>query len=768
MAYADILPLNTVGAALRIDVSLDSFSTITYRYGSHGGLLDGTNEYDSYIKGVSAIGRGFGDGGIAGAGTLDIVLDNTNAQVDWLLDISEPNFYNITKAKFRVYSVIFDARTPTPTYLTKQLGDFYIVDMPKRNNSYVTMQLGDAVLGPLDQAISLPTLADWRDNAGETEDTCPFIPTTSVPRFVEGVDFSTQIPVAFGNEWVRAIPLGNTPAYNSDTSDFYQKGVAVVCVTANTGAVTAANISNLRLVGKKTGIVADVPKTATINGSTVTVWEVKKSAAITKNGVQYCILYVLFRAPSFGDAGFTLPSEMGADFTEAGDYYAGMGVTLADMDLKFADSFEFHVLGVPLSGVTDATNWPHGASVIQDIMTYYAPGSLSGSINASSFDAVRAATPATAGVCGVMGGHWPEQNVFGVGSLREVINRLCGSCDLDFFVNWSGQMSVSTEAFSFASYVAIVGGTTLERIDEERTFDVVEWIPSNGQRGSPFNRLWLSGGHGSKVLDRGRVLDAPSQGPYDDPTAMTNWGRPLERTVEVSWLPQMIVRGNPFWYRNLRNIPRTRVRFTTGIDGLRLDLGQLFYFNWTRNKGTDSPYTDTIFQVESINYNPVEHSVEIEAIWSDNMASEKPYLLDTEAFIILATGSGGRTVTIVDADATVTFSSGSLVTDGVQANDLLVLKDTTEGLTTFKRNRAIKIDSVTDATHLEVVATDLDFGTAAPTAYSGWEIRKSFLTYHTAITDPTNYPSGSTMYGKVCSTGDEYTGSVTANKLLNG
>jgi len=765
MAYADLLSVTGVGAAFRIDVSLNNFSTIAYRYATHGGLLDGTNEYQSNIITFGSISRGFGDGGLAASAMLELVLENTDEQVDWLMDISEANFPNIFKAKFRVYSVLFSPASPS-NFFSKKLGDFYIGDMPSRNNDSVSVPLVDAVASVLDQVISLPTLDDWRNNPGETEDTCPLKSVYFENEFAEGVSFSTAAPLAFGEDRVRGIPLGHTANFFVQSSDFLSKMVSVVCATTNTGAGGAEMLSELWVRGKKSGEVVAIPKTAFLYGGlsyegTYTIWEPKKTGAIAKNGINYSILYCTIDT-RYINAYLNQVKYEGIDE----DFDVAFG-EYTKQDAGLSAAYEFYHVGGDLSARIRAGKNQTGADVVYDLVSFYTSGLTSSDVEPVSFAKVKAATNSSANVSGVIGGFWAEQKSFSGDSMRATLSKICASCDFDLFVNWGGLISLSCDSFSYLEYTG-VNGATLFRVDEELTAEVDEYIPSEGQRGAVFNRAFVRGGRSVVAPKPGdsSTLE-PVTGPWDNAALVSSYGRVIPRTFDVTWLSLGLAREDPFLYRLIIPKPRTRVRFTTDLTGLSLDLGDLFYFNWTRNLGAGDPYTDAIFRVESIAYNTDDHSVSIDALWSDNLATSSPYLLDDETFIIRATGSGGRTVSITQSSAVMTFSSGSLTTDGVVANDFMILKDTGEAENTSKRNRAIKILTVDSATQLTITG-DQDYGQVGTIAYSGWQIRRSKLTYPTAISDPTNYPDGSAMYGKTSTVADLFTDSTEANRLING
>ncbi len=230
---------------------------------------------------------------------------------------------------------------------------------------------------------------------------------------------------------------------------------------------------------------------------------------------------------------------------------------------------------------------------------------------------------------------------------------------------------------------------------------------------------------------------------------------------------------DPWAYRQLESSARPLLSCTTTIEALQLDLGDYVQVTWTRNLG--DPHAPAYFQVQGMTLHPSTNTVDLELLWCGDLRSLRPYILDDETITRRVASGGGRTATVVDSDATVLFSSGSLISDGVAAGDHLILRDATEAATGFQRNRALKIASITDATHLEITESDLDFDAGAGIAVATWEIRRSHLTYATLGTDPTNYPAGADVYGRVAdlASGGVYSGAgtggfTTAHFLMDG
>jgi hypothetical protein len=110
----------------------------------------------------------------------------------------------------------------------------------------------------------------------------------------------------------------------------------------------------------------------------------------------------------------------------------------------------------------------------------------------------------------------------------------------------------------------------------------------------------------------------------------------------------------------------------------------------------------------------------------------------------------------------------NLTTMGVEIGDLIVLRDSSEAADAFARNGAWRIVDVTDSNTIEVAANDASaFPTAGSVVNADWSIVRGATTYHTAVSDPTNYPSGGTMYGKQSESGT-FSDASTANLLQAG
>jgi hypothetical protein len=207
---------------------------------------------------------------------------------------------------------------------------------------------------------------------------------------------------------------------------------------------------------------------------------------------------------------------------------------------------------------------------------------------------------------------------------------------------------------------------------------------------------------------------------------------------------------------------------------MALELGDFFQMSVTRG-GASFPdtYTDAIWKVESLNYLHETGQVEVEAVWASDILTEVPFLLDDEALITRADSAtyngGGVTVSVLD-DNVATFSAGNLTSAGVQAGDILVLQDgdANEASTEFAHNRGIRITVINSA--FELTVSDTIRAVGGTIAISTWKILRGHTTYPTAISDATNYPDGSRMYGKAADTktAGVYSNSDTGNRLSTG
>lgn len=804
------------GRAIRVDASLDKFATVAYRWGDVAGVLDGTNQYSSRILSVAPVRRSLGQNRIAGGGTCEVVLANADGVLDALA--GRESMSTQAKLRLRIYVCLFDPAASPLVFTAKLLGEFSLTEWVRQNSETLTLSLGDDVMGAVSQQAALPTLQDWHD-VGGTAATNPLYDGFGLP---DAVTEYTPVQLAFGEDWVLALPhilpIGTVNAA-------YQKKVIVpICCTSDTGAATQAEITNLRIdwydANAKVARLLDVPREveSVVGGTStsVAVWTVERSPTITKDGKSFKIIYLVVRddlgainrSSNYinGDHGVVAPelaqsyasSDYGNEFAGG---YAGTGIhqRRAEHGNNAGESqygcfaagvLGWFVKGVPLSARTQTTSpIQHPVEVLTDLVDYYSNNTAI-TVNATEGARVKAAT--ASGACTGVVQPWTSGPKRGdpvfqqPPSLRQVITAICQSSDIDCFVDWSGQFSFATDFWDFristpssgaaswtpdGAYTTSGDGVSTNYIPavipETWLADGVErWVPGDGERWAPFNRLWFSGGK----ADPANAADVPYPGPWDfdaaQPGAIALADRIIEATMEQGWRPYRQQAQAPWQWRQVNTVARDMVRFRTHIGGLQLELGQYFALSWTRGPTLGGPYSGTIFQCEAITYAPGDDTVEVTAVWRNDVMTERQYVLDDEAMLVRGKGALTGAATPVIGTGTVNFGGTiNLTTMGVEAGDILLLRDTTEAADVFTRNGAWRITSVASSTQVLLAAV---VTTSAAVANADWSIVRGATTYPSAASDPTNYPLGGDQYGKVTSAAGVYSNAEAGNRLISG
>lgn len=799
MAFSDFAAINGIGRAIRVDVSVDKFASIAARWGSVAGLLDGVNQYSARVISLGSVRRGLGQQRVATGGTTSLVVDNVDGTLDGYA--GRENISTQAKVRFRIYLVVFDASAPTVTQ-SKLLGEFTMTEWTRQTNSTLAFTLGDDVLGPLSQQATLPNFADWQ--AVGTTTTNPFKNAIGLP---STVDISSAIQLAFGEDWVLAFP--HIIPWQTTGLAYAGKLIVPVCCTTDTGVGSDYEITNLRVefVNANNGVdMYDVPRTyqRISDGTIVTIWKTERSPTITKDGKNFKIIYLIVdnalgdntTTLSFVGGGISVSTSdeaaaLEAKFTEL-QYSGGYPLPAVDEQGYGYKHFgsrilSWYVKGFPLSARTQQTSsQQHGADVLKDLALYYS-NNTGVTCNETMRARVKAGSP-NAACAGVVqpwtsGPKKGEPNTFDPPpNLRQCLTKICQSCDIDMFITWDGQLGFSSDAWDYpvaTSGTAEWNGITttgtetvaLQTITENSCSHVERWVGSNGERGSPYSRLFFSGG---KPYPAERIRDLPYQGPYDfDPgtSGIASTDRIIEATLEQGWRPWRQQVRSPWFWRSLDVIARDRLRIRTHLHGLFLELGAFFNFTWSRG-AVGGPYASALFQVEAITYGS-DDTVEIEASWRNDTTSSRSYLLDDETLLVRAKNAGNSPITMVDGSPSMTLATGAdnFTTMGVAVGDVLVLRDTTQAADVFSRNRTMRITSIFGAgTFITVGTADLAFGVGAGGSVlpAQWYIVRGATTYPTAVSDPTNYPSGGAMYGKVTSAGGTTSDAATGNLLVNG
>lgn len=787
-----------IGRAIRVDVSTDKFSSVEARWGNVAGELDGTNMYSSRINSLGMVRRGFGQQRVATGGTTSLVLDNA----DGALDNYATYLSMSTLAKFRcrIYVVLFSAGpgvTPSSGD-SKLLGEFALSSWPRRTNTTITMELADDVMGAVGQQAVLPTLADWEAvGSGVTN---PLFDGFGRPDSLDG-EGAVPVQLAFGEDWLLAMP--HLLPIGAVDSAYENSMIVPICCTSDTGSGSDNDCTNLRIswlnpgAGVNTPRLVDVPRTIwdDVNGVDLEVWRVERSPTITKDGRSFKIIYLVVRA------------DLGVNLNTTNNYLTGLSQAAPGGSNFSYDQSQFQleamggypwgalakmrgyvsnnpgkpqyanvgagviawfVKGFPLSARTQqAAPEQHPIDVLADLVLYYSE-STTITVDTTAAARVKAGTPHSAAFGVVQ--PWTERAnnpaIFQPPpSLRQAITKISQSADIDSFINWSGQFSFSSDVRDFT---VVTGALTAIELKEEQASGFEDWIPANGERWAVFNRLFFTGGKAYPAEGR----EVPYQGPFDffaGDTGVNIEDRIIEASLEQGWCAWRKQAQAPWSWRQVDTSARPMLRFRYNISALRLELGMYFRMSWTRGPSITSPYVTTIFQCESITYAPGDDSVEIEAVWRGDVEEENPYLLDDETLLVRSKGALSGTADPTGGDEVDFGGSIDLDSMGVEEGDILILRDSTQAADVFTRNGAWRIVTKDSATHVFIALNGLGaYPAAGSVANADWSIVRGFTTYHTAVTDPTNYPDGSLMYGKVTNEDGEFSDSSEGNKLLSG
>lgn len=731
---AELLARPTTAVSYYFAVSLDGGATFAHYYGQHAIISLGT---EPRVFQLSALERRFGVRRGLSASSVTVKLDNTDGELDWICD-RDTWVTQFVSSQWHLVAYLYDPRN-LADFNTKPLGVFRPgLDAPVRTAEAIEFTLVDQSLTDM-QVDDLPTVRDWM---GITDANRPAGLSAAPGEQLDASDagavpefsIDAPVPLLFGSN---ALPVQRV-----------QRNCYVVCsVEGSAGALplglVAIRFGNGRTMGSADGstITTSLP-----GGVTYTLATLRRTPDITKNGRTWHLIWMDLDINDEGGAGVDLTALLGVIRA------IGYEVDTSSDSAVFAShySLDVSVQGLLWShntdDVTTLAQGRHAAEVAYELLSNYTRQASTLTVDATSFARVAAARP-TSKASGVLA---PQQlsstnffqetvNSVVDGELLKTLAAVCDTGDFDIFVAWDGTVTATSD---FSDYTAL--SATVATLEESEVMaDVSERIPDQGERGEPYNRLFVS--VGSQLL-----------GPFDDFAAITAWGQVVEARVDGSWIQNIYGSGvgayaglvldltslwNIYGNRDGSTV-RPRLTVRTWLNGLNLELGDLVQFSWSR--GTlAGPYTLAVFRVESIRLDPMTSVVTLVLAWRDDLRADgnSPYLLDDETLLDRATGSGGRTCTLTTGSNTVSFSSGSLVSDGVAAGDHLIVLDSTESATSFNRNRALLISSVTDATHLVINSTYSSnaFGSGGPFTLSTWEIRRGALTYRV----------GGELYGKV-------------------
>lgn len=761
-----------VGEVYKLDISLDEWSSTAYRYSTHAGV-DSSNVYDPRIVGISDISRGFGEDNVVRPGTVTIALANDDELADWLVQAQSSDYL---KARFRLSIGLYALPSAPTTALSpsdiewEQLGEYALNDPPVMDEGRIVITLDDDSAIALDQPIQLPTTADWYNGDAN----CPMAHMQpGYGNYAPSGEWLFDIQLAFGDDWFdckRATHSLTTPGATVGGNAHAFAVCAVGDNTVDPGAATDVAAGDLRAhllddlgPGAERGRMVDQyawnPNTSTFD----LVWECKRSAAFTAHGKNWRIVYLVVYENGFK---WWLQKQHPSAYQSA----TPVNGTPIPIGTQLIDRLV--VRGYPFSARSNtASATQHPSRILEDIALDYAPKVVG--LDTTSLLAFRN-NFATLSAAGTIGG-WGENRSR---TLRDIISDLSSSFDFDAYFTRNGTLAVSDRGYDYASQTG-----TLVEVEESRISEFSQQVQPRETRNAPFNRIEFFDTRVDSTLHplrRGSGIFVFPVNYFDQqPNGGSSWGRILTRKKSARWKRSAdATLGEPTGGRGADVYIRPVATFVTDAAAIQIDTGDRFKLTWTRNLGTSDPYTQAIFRCESWTLVPFRNQVKIRAVWSDDARSVRPFLLDSETYLLrVDSATAGASVTVTDSSTTVSNGGAFLWGDlyDVAAGDILVLQDSTLAVDNFTRFRALKItgvDSPNDG-ELTISDADLDFDAPGGVAVATWKVVRSHVTYPTAASDPANYPDGGDPYGRVSSDADAYsvggTGGFTdAHRMREG
>lgn len=779
--FAELAAMPGVGAATLLSVSVDNWSTTLYRWATHAGTFGGA-VYEDRIVDVGNHSRSLGADYTMQAATVNITLDNTDLGCDPLVLSDESGAFLAFKASFRLTLALINPLN-VADIATLQLGQFACLDSPSRDNATMRLVLADDLLTRAGELAESPSVNDWIA-ATDTPGNRPAAITSGVlynrASNAKGFDWDAPLPICFGS--------GPHVAQRVVGPYFVICAVAEDRATADTPSISLAD-----------GEGSTAPLWTSTKTTTSPMTPLR-SCNITKGGKTWHILFFEAHPIDPTSSTFLTPHPgLLQDFPRYQKTLELLGrlplviatrITVFEYGAALDAMGPIQCTGYPFSQITEST--APGASAAQtvaDLLTYYSANPSAFSVDATALARALSMRPGifisgTISSSGQRTGYASAMiSNYSMGDMADALRGLAtvGRFDIVFGHDAVVYLRLHAQDFAFST-------TTPPTIPEENVVGVLSVAhASKGERGEAMTRLFVS--------RRGIKYGAFVHGGHE-----TTLGRSIEKTISADWLSLENSNGVLFDY-SLGTVgavvaedlvrkwvesfvfdsyaQRLSIVFTTTLEVLAYELGDVVLLSWTRGGASaDSSLINASWRIEGLTLRPLDGVVEVRALWVSEVRgwARYPYLLDDESMAVRVLGGGGRTITLTNGSATVLFSSGSLVSDGVAAGDILVVRDSSEAATAFKRNRALYVASVTDATHLVVAVTagdGTDFG-ATTAGIADWNIYRGAITYHTAVSSPTNYPSGGAVYGKISDSlntngADSFYGdNLDANRLVNG
>lgn len=824
MSFAGVAALPQLSRVIRVDASSDNFSTIAYRWADRV-IDDGTNIWENRVVSLGDIQRSLGEDRVATSASTSLALDNVDGALDALMTGSA-----FGTLRFRVYLVVF-IESSSPTLEPKLLGEFTMSNPAQERAGVIEMALADDMMTRIGAGLMLPTFRDWYE-VGDSSNN-PLIAGAGASIEVgvglpDALSYDTPIQLAYGEDWTQALPHVLCPL-----NDNYNSEVIVpLWSTLDLSAVSQSLVSRVRVermnLNNATELY-DVPAVfpddqdiQAVAGSPV--WLVEKSPTITKNGKSFQVVYLRVKTsigvsnparvadPTSGSSeDVIIEYQRDAQYQMQGNYPSRLVVLMDDV-APTGSPFAYYahygsrvvrwfVMAGPKSQITNppAVGEPsHAVDIATDFVTQY----LTGAVDTVSAARVKAGNP-NAAATGVVHPWTERQNYTPVpgqpNTLRQVMSKLAQSSDIDFFINWAGQLAFASDVWAWLAEGGQAALDALAAYDETDISDLARWLPSEGERWAPFNRVYLEGGKEYPP----ELLGVPFQGAFDITSTQLDdlipqTSRIVEITLQQGWRPYRQQKDTPLNYRQVDGSSRWRIRFKTHPLFLQHDLGDYFRLTWRRDSTSPALYDTTVFQIEALGYSPSTNEVTVEAIWRDDARTTRQYLLDDERYfdvtfpefslqledgneLQLENGesllleapyaayvysSGGRTwVTTPDGEAFASLAVGDLF---VTVYDALI--PSPAWVVGVWRIDQIDTSGAAPGGHSAIRLVAHADGTLPAASLpqtipgSDWMIQHSPLT----LVDLSHHPNGVRIYGCATNYSSQLSDNSIGNKLLNG
>jgi len=735
--FAQLAALPGVGVAYLLEVSDDGFATIDYRYSTADSYFGHSAAYDSRVVSVGQLSREFSAAGALASTTVDVVLDNTDAGADQWVD---GEWSTVDSYEWRLKIALYDPSNPGDA-ATKTLGVFGLFEPPVRTIESITIQLCDTVAAQAEEMLRPPSLEDWY---GVTDAARP----TYTSGDLDGAFEATEpLPVRFGLQRHPLLRFYGLNVFLCATRDV---------VTAPSPTLLGVHLSN----GADITTLLFGESTRTGGGYSAT-----RSSVITVDGYGWRVFWMSLSVQQTDLLATALAQR---PWLTTG-LPPNIAARLKSRSLDALAAFDQLGLTFRCSGLSEtqsSSDFPkkHSSSATAySILTdYTALGSAR--VNKASFQTIAASIDAD--VNGTLEASTAESDLDGSRVAAVTGSTLAPSVGALGLVG-GFEIRAGTDGLLHAKALAadyFELTTTPITIDETQVTDISDRLAGRGERWEPFGSVY--------VTKHGKTF-----GPYRNASTSVAGGR-AARTVAMDWIGHEDLAAQeeiPSVRANARRVAdvifggqyaatkRPIISFTTWLEYIDLELGDFFYFSWTRG-GRGTPYDNDLFRVEGLVFSPESCTLRVTAVYCADFPglTRWPALLDNEALI--TRGAGGvvlgaiHHVAIADGDATVLFvledeeNPGDFYLEappsGTSIGDILWLYDGARA-----RSRHLRITSVSE-TSVDVETGDLDFDAGDDLRTTNWAVLRGKSTLPSSVDDPTNYPSGGLPYAGVADDAD--------------